>query len=104
MGLAKELCLRPFGLLAILHDLNLAIQYADDILFLKQGETVAYGTVEEVVTQAVIEETFSHPEQRLAVRLIRDQEQLIVVPKLQPRHNSEKTLNTTNKQHHESHS
>ena len=103
LGLAKELCLRPFGLLAILHDLNLAIQYADDILFLKQGETVAYGTVEEVVTQAVIEETFSHPEQRLAVRLIHDQGQLIVIPEPQTHHNSEKTIITANKQHYESH-
>ncbi|WKN43019.1 heme ABC transporter ATP-binding protein [Tunicatimonas pelagia] len=103
LGLAKDLCLRPFGLLAILHDLNLAIQYADDILFLKQGETIAYGAVEEVVTQAIVEETFSHPEQRLAVRLIRDQRQLIVVPKLQPRHNKEETLINANKQHYESH-
>lgn len=75
LGLTQELCLRPFGILAILHDLNLAIQYADDMLFLKQGKTVAYGAVEEVATQEVIEATFSHP-----IRLIHDQDQIIVLP------------------------
>lgn len=80
LGLARDLGRRPLGLLAILHDLNLAVQYADDILFLKQGRTVAYGPVEEVVTQEIIEETFSLPERRFSVRLIRDHGQLIIVP------------------------
>ncbi|MGD1894541.1 MAG: heme ABC transporter ATP-binding protein [Cyclobacteriaceae bacterium] len=100
LGLAQDLCSRSFGLLAILHDLNLAVQYADDILFLKQGETVAYGAVEEVVTKEVIEETFSHPEQRLAVRLIRDQGQLIIVPQVSTR----KSFITLNENRYESHS
>ena len=77
LGLAKDLCRRSLGILAILHDLNLAIQYADDILFLKQGCMVAYGSVKEVATQEIIEKTFAHP-----VRLIRDRGQLIVVPKV----------------------
>lgn len=61
LGLAKELCQRGIGVLAILHDLNLASQYADEILFLKDGETVAYGAVLDVMTQSVVEKTFSHP-------------------------------------------
>ena len=77
LGLAKDLCRRSLGVLAILHDLNLAIQYADDMLFLKDGRPVAYGPREEVVTQAIIEETFSHP-----IRLICDHGQMIVVPQV----------------------
>ncbi|MBT30927.1 MAG: heme ABC transporter ATP-binding protein [Thalassobius sp.] len=76
LALAKKQCNRHIGVLAILHDLNLAIQYADDILFLKEGQTVAYGACNEVATTDVIEETFSHP-----VKLIEDNGQLIIVPK-----------------------
>jgi iron complex transport system ATP-binding protein len=61
LGLAKGLCHRGIGVLAILHDLNLASQYADEVLFLKDGETLAYGPILDVMTKSVIEETFSHP-------------------------------------------
>ncbi|MEL6535372.1 MAG: heme ABC transporter ATP-binding protein [Bacteroidota bacterium] len=63
------------GVLAILHDLNLALQFADQILFLKKGETVAYGDIQEVVTEPIIEETYDHP-----VHLLSDNERRIVVP------------------------
>ncbi len=75
LSLAKDSCREGVGVLAILHDLNLAMQYADRILFLKKGQTVAYGSVTEVVTQTIIEDTFSHP-----VRLLHDQGQWVVVP------------------------
>ncbi len=75
LSLAKRLCMRSVGVLAILHDLNLAIQYADEILFLKKGEVIAYGDVTEVITQAVIEETFSHP-----VRLLEENGMPVVLP------------------------
>ncbi len=75
LSLARDSCREGVGVFAILHDLNLAMQYADHILFLKKGQTVAYGPVAEVVTQTVIEDTFSHP-----VRLLHDQGQWVVVP------------------------
>lgn len=74
LSLAKRLSRRNIGVLAILHDLNLALQYADDILFLKNGKTVAYGPCQLVATKEVIEETFSHP-----VRLLRENGQLLVI-------------------------
>ena len=74
LALAKRLCRRNTGVLAILHDLNLALQYADDILFLKNGKTVAYGPCQTVATKEVIEATFSHP-----VRLIRENGQLLIM-------------------------
>jgi iron complex transport system ATP-binding protein len=49
------------GVMAVLHDLNLALQYADDILFLKQGETIAYGPLNEVISEEVIRETYNYP-------------------------------------------
>lgn len=75
LNLARDSCREGVGVMAILHDLNLAMQYADRILFLKKGQPVAYGPVAEVVTQTVIEDTFSHP-----VRLLHDHGQWVVVP------------------------
>ena len=61
LELAKNLCNRNIGVLAILHDLNLAAQYADNVLFLKAGATVAQGSVHDVMTEEIIEKTFAHP-------------------------------------------
>jgi len=61
LGRAKLLCKQNVGVMAILHDLNLAAQYADYMLFLKNGKEVAQGAIEEVLTQEIVEDTFSHP-------------------------------------------
>ncbi|MEM6263773.1 MAG: heme ABC transporter ATP-binding protein [Bacteroidota bacterium] len=57
------------GVLAILHDLNLAAQYAQQLICLKHGKVVASGTVSEVLTPENIHHTFGqevrvipHPE------------------------------------------
>lgn len=56
-------------LIAVMHDINLAIQYADNIFFLKDGKLAANGKPSLVVTAAVIEKVFDvkahiieHPE------------------------------------------
>lgn len=61
LQLARQLLGRKMGVMAVLHDLNLALQYADDILFLKQGETIAYGPLNEVISEEVIRETYNYP-------------------------------------------
>ena len=53
------------GVLAIVHDLNMASKYADKVLFLKNGKTVDQGYTEDCFTQENIEETFSHPVQMI---------------------------------------
>lgn len=63
LGRAKMLCKENVGIMAILHDLNLAAQYADYLLFLKNGKEVAQGAVEEAMTKENVENTFSHPVQ-----------------------------------------
>ncbi|MEZ5591263.1 MAG: heme ABC transporter ATP-binding protein [Gammaproteobacteria bacterium] len=50
---------RGLGVLAVLHDLNLAAEYADHIALLQQGRLVAQGTPFEVLTPALIEQTFA---------------------------------------------
>ena len=58
MRIAKEFCQQGTTVIAILHDINLAISFADRILFMKEGEI--RHVVEDVVhiTPAIIEETF----------------------------------------------
>jgi iron complex transport system ATP-binding protein len=43
---------------AVMHDINLALQYADKVFFLKNGELVASGKPGEVVTATMIEQVF----------------------------------------------
>lgn len=44
--------------IVVLHDLNLAARFADNIVFLRAGRIVAEGPVESVFSQAVVRETF----------------------------------------------
>ncbi|UZT97711.1 heme ABC transporter ATP-binding protein [Chryseobacterium fluminis] len=47
--------------LVVLHDLNLAAQFADKILLMKSGRVAAYGTPEEVFTAENISEAYNFP-------------------------------------------
>jgi iron complex transport system ATP-binding protein len=44
--------------LAVLHDVNLASQYADRLIMLNQGKKVADGTPREVVTKEILESVY----------------------------------------------
>ena len=46
-------------LVAVMHDINLALQYADKLFFLKEGELVEQGKAKEIVTAALIEKVFN---------------------------------------------
>jgi iron complex transport system ATP-binding protein len=50
LAVARQLARRGFGVIAVLHDLNLAAQYADQVLLLHQGRAVASGPPAEVLT------------------------------------------------------
>lgn len=58
LSLVKQLASRGFLILAVLHDLNLAMQYADDVLLLKQGEMVGFGEKGDILNAANIQHTF----------------------------------------------
>jgi iron complex transport system ATP-binding protein len=64
------------GAMVILHDLNLAAQYADRVVMLKAGRVVAEGAPAEVLTSAIVEHAFGH-----AVTIIRhpQNDRLVVV-------------------------
>ncbi len=55
---AKRFAASGAGVLVVLHDLNLAAQYADRLVIMKGGCVVAQGTPREVVTEELVSEIF----------------------------------------------
>ena len=50
---------RDFSVVMILHDINLALQYADQVILLKNGDIIDAGDVDDVITVENIEQVFS---------------------------------------------
>lgn len=57
-SLVKKACELNIGVLAIVHDLNQAVQFADHLYFMRNGSVIAQGESKEVFTKTNIEETF----------------------------------------------
>ncbi|HYF69077.1 MAG TPA: heme ABC transporter ATP-binding protein [Ohtaekwangia sp.] len=57
-NLVKNICPRNIGVMAIVHDVNLAIQYADNICMMRNGEVIDSGKSFDVFTKTNIEKTF----------------------------------------------
>ncbi|MEO5584929.1 MAG: heme ABC transporter ATP-binding protein [Flavobacteriales bacterium] len=58
MNAAKNFAKEGHCVLAVLHDVNMAAQYADRILLMKAGCINASGVPEEVLTAAILSETY----------------------------------------------
>lgn len=58
LKLARKHAAGGGGVLAVLHDINLAVMVADEIVALKAGRVVASGPPEEIVTDALIFELY----------------------------------------------
>ena len=58
LKLAKELVQLNTVLVAVMHDINLAIQYADKLFFFKEGELVANGNPRDILSDKLIKEVF----------------------------------------------
>ncbi|MCE6988936.1 heme ABC transporter ATP-binding protein [Dyadobacter sp. CY323] len=61
--LAKELTKGGFAVIAVVHDLNQALQYADKVLMLKDGRSYGIGAPDEVLTENAIKAGFGLPVQ-----------------------------------------
>ena len=55
---SQELAKTNTVLIAIMHDINLSVQYADNLLFLKRGELVAHGSASDILSEELIKEVF----------------------------------------------
>jgi iron complex transport system ATP-binding protein len=79
MTLVRRLTLeQDLAVLIVLHDINLAARYCDEIIALKHGELVARGTPGDFMTPARLEEiyevamdVFRHPEMDVPVAYVR---------------------------------
>ncbi|WP_108126172.1 heme ABC transporter ATP-binding protein [Saccharospirillum mangrovi] len=67
--LVRQLTAQKIGVFAIVHDINLAAQYADRVLLMKAGRPLVLGPVKESLTPARVAEAFAlrthclvHPE------------------------------------------
>jgi len=77
MQIVQKLCQQGIGVLAIIHDLNLAIQYADEFIFMKNGQVIYQGDRKQAIQQAIIEEVYEYP-----IQIIQEspQKRPIVIP------------------------
>jgi len=55
------LCSKGYTAVIVLHDLQFALQYADDVLLLKQGQLLAFGSAQNVMTAENLSHAFEIP-------------------------------------------
>lgn len=61
LEIIKKFTQKQNSAIVVLHDLNLAAQFADKILLMKSGKVSAYGTPEEVFTSENITHAYNFP-------------------------------------------
>lgn len=61
LNIAKEFAKEGNCVVAVLHDLNLALQYADKIVLLKNGAMKGFGACASVMTDAAISDVYDLP-------------------------------------------
>lgn len=61
LTLIKEFTTAKNTAIVVLHDLNLAVQYADKILLLEKGKKVIYDTPTKVLTQEILTKVYNFP-------------------------------------------
>ena len=80
LQIARDTARAGGAVIAVLHDLNLAVQYADTVLLLEHGRTAAWGPVHDVLTESRIEQVF-----RVGARVLRDSDDTPPLVALRPR-------------------
>lgn len=82
LALVRKRCnRRGTSALVVTHDINLAAEFSNNILLMKNGRSVAFGEPDEVLTPALLKELF-------AVRVLVDAHPITGVPRITPVHES----------------
>src|SRR5687768_11651586 len=76
---------RQSSALVVTHDINLAAQFADNILLMKEGRTLYAGKPEEVLKPDILEEVFD-------VRVLVDAHPVTGGPRVTPIHNTNQSV------------
>lgn len=58
LSVIRKLCDQGLTAIAALHDLNLASRYCDRLVLIREGEVLARGSAEEVMTESCIREAY----------------------------------------------
>lgn len=66
LKLAREYAQNGIGVVVVLHDLDLAASYADQLLLLEKGRVVAQGSPREVCQAEILSRVYRHPIEVLA--------------------------------------
>jgi iron complex transport system ATP-binding protein len=61
LSMAREFASAGNCVIAVLHDLNLAMQYADKILLLQKGNVLGFGTPAEVMNEPLMTKAYDFP-------------------------------------------
>lgn len=61
LTMAREFTQQNNCVITVLHDLNLAMQYADKILLLQKGKVLGFGTPAEVLNEQLISKAYDFP-------------------------------------------
>lgn len=61
LDLVKKLTQKENTAIVVMHDINLAAQFADKILLMNQGKLIAFDTPQKVLTQELVSETYNFP-------------------------------------------
>ncbi|WP_025761377.1 heme ABC transporter ATP-binding protein [Dyadobacter tibetensis] len=78
--LAREMSQKGAGVIAVVHDLNLASQFTDQILLLKDGRVEDFGPTQQILTEENIEKVFGLPVR--VVHLEPDMNKAMIVPQI----------------------
>ena len=58
MDLVQDYAARGGGVIAVMHDLNLAAMYSDQVLLMKNGRIAAYGKPAEAITSGTLSQAY----------------------------------------------
>jgi iron complex transport system ATP-binding protein len=78
LSVARELARKGRGIIAVLHDLNMTLQYADEVLIMEKGKMKTRGKAGDVLTEENITSVFGVPV-RLAT--LPDSQEIVIVPR-----------------------
>jgi iron complex transport system ATP-binding protein len=85
LALVRARCdARKTAAIIVTHDLNLAAEFADYLLLIKDGRVLASGSPREVLTPELLEEVF-------AVRILVDAHPLTGAPRITPVHEARRS-------------
>lgn len=59
--IAKVIKKNNIAAITVLHDLNLASQYSDELVVMKEGKVISQGTVRSILTEKLITDVYGYP-------------------------------------------